>query len=252
MLRAILIILAVIVVLALLKVIRPRPKKRKGRRQAMSARTSPPMGRTIPKPTYTSFIGPQSMEDWFDSAADALKRLRKVRGYEVEVIGANGARTTIDVTASDDGHVESVAKALGYECVSYGRFKGVIRGKATRVRDKSELLMLAELAADLLDADRQKHVIKPGEPGSDWEFYMHPTEVDLRPEKVKRADRYGANTYLCVIRFRQESFPIQQSGRRRGTRVAGAGGSINRFDQCMGIAAGLLVLNQGVSADMSR
>jgi hypothetical protein len=239
MVKALLIVIGLVLAMAVPMALRPKTKDRKPDRPAVRE-----------KPRYTSFIGPKSMSAWFGSAADALTRLRNVRGYQVEAM-ANGERATLDVTARNDAHIPEVVRSLGYECVSFQRFKGVIRGPARRVTDPRELQELAGLAAQLLEADRQKQLVKPGDPSSEWEGHVHPN-VELHPEDVRRADRYGANTYLCVIRFRQESFPVQRGGRQRGKRVKGAGGRIDRFDQCMGIAASLLVLNQGVAADMSR
>ncbi len=211
-------------------------------------RKSPSVG--IPKPTFDSFIGPRSLAQWFVNGEQALKRLRKVKGFEAAVRSRAGAESRIDLTARDESQARDIVWDLGFECDSIARFKGVIRGSGVPVDDESELRELAMNAQALLKSESEKGVIRPGERGSEWEGFVH-TEAELRAESILRAVRFGINTYLCVIRFRRESFAVERHGTNRGKRVHGAGGSINHFDQRMGIAGGILVLNAGVSAEDS-
>jgi hypothetical protein len=214
----------------------------KSRRQSSERRmvAHPTRGRlreSVPKPTFTWFIGPKSMKVWFDSAESSLHRLRRVKGYSAEVLDSTGERASIDITAKDDAHVPEVVRSLGCQLLSYVQFKGVIRGKPRLIKDAKELELLAVLSDRLLSQEDAKHIIKPGEPGSEWSGYVH-TGPSVRTAKVRRAVRYGENTYLCVVRFTP--------------KATGAVGGGCRFDQCLGIAGGLLVLNVGVSGAMAE
>lgn len=173
----------------------------------------------MPKSVYTEYAGREEVEWYIETAKESLAKVRKAKGFAVTCPDARtGFTKVVDIAAKDEEAARQIASELQHTPLEVERFKGVIRGKPKVVRDPEEKAMLIAKAEAFLQAKIDSSTARQAH--QDWEGRVGGRST-VKATRLRKAVRYGENTYVMVVRYTQTNAPSP----------GWVGGSVHKGDQ---------------------